>query len=173
MNKTLIALSLATLLTTPVLANEAGWYVGGDITSTKFKVEGESERKTGLGFFAGYALNQHIAFEGQVRRLGTWKEDGVELSANSISLSLLAKAPVSDSVALFGRIGFARNSLDLRDGNFSASVDDNKALFGVGADFALNKSLNLRAEYVNLGSNKIDIVSIKVQQFNIGLSYRF
>jgi OOP family OmpA-OmpF porin len=172
MKKTLICMSLA-LLGAQAMAADAGWYVGGDLTSTKFKADGESERKTGIGAFGGYALNKHIAFEAQARVLGSWDVDGVDVSANSLSLSMLAKAPVAEQFVLFGRIGFARNSIDARQGGFSASAHESKALIGIGAEYLINKNMSVRGEFVNLGNNKINDFSVKIQQFSVGFAYRF
>lgn len=176
MKKTLISISLA-LLGPVAMAAQPAWYVGADLSSTKFKVEGESERKTGLGGFVGYAFNDSIALEAQARRLGSWDVEGTDVSANSLSLSLVAKTAVGQQFALYGRLGFARNSIDVSEGNFSASAHKTKALLGIGAEYQIDKQLALRGEFVNLGNNKIgsgaDGVSIKMQQFNVGLSYAF
>ena len=176
MKKT-IALTALALISTASLAADKAWYVGGDISSTQFKVEGEKERKTGFGLTVGCALNQNVAFELQARRMGKWKEDGVSLTANSLSASVLGIVPVSTEISLFARVGLSRNSLDLSEGNLTASVHKNKALIGFGADYAIDKNLGLRAEFVNLGSNKIgsgsDSVNVKMQQFNFGLNYAF
>jgi len=175
--KKMIALATLALMSTASFAADKAWYIGGDLSSTQFKVEGEKERKTGFGLTVGYTLNENIAFELQARRMGKWKEDGVALTANSLSASVLAIAPVSKEVALFARVGLSRNSLELSEGNASISVHKSKALIGFGADYAIDKNLGLRAEFVNLGSNKIgsgnDSVNIKIQQFNFGLNYAF
>jgi OOP family OmpA-OmpF porin len=176
MKKTLVCISLA-LLGAQALAADSGWYVGGDIGSSKFKAEGDTERKTGFGAFGGYSLNPNVAFEAQVRRLGSWDVEGTDVSANSLSLSVLAKAPISQQFSLYGRLGVARNSVDVSEGNYSASAHKTKALIGFGAEYLISKEFNLRAEFVNLGNNKIgsgaEAVSIKIQQFNFGLSYAF
>lgn len=176
MKKTFVCIALA-LLGGQALAADSGWYVGGDITSTKFKIEDESARKTGIGAFGGYSLNENIAFEAQVRRLGTWDVDGLDVSANSLSVSVLAKAPIGQQFTLFARLGLARNSLDISESGFSASAHKNKGLVGFGADYLIAKHFIVRGEFVNLGNNRIgsgtDSVSIKMQQFNIGFGYAF
>lgn len=176
MKKTVLGLSLA-LLGAHALAADTTWYVGGDLSSTKFKVEGESERKTGLGLFAGYALNPNVAFEAQIRRFGSWDVEGIDVSANSLSVSMIGKAPMSDAFALFARVGMARNSIDVTEGGFSASAHENKALIGVGGEYALSKNSALRVEFVNYGNNKIgsgaDQIAIKIQQYNVAFRYAF
>ncbi len=176
MKKT-IALAALALISTVSAAADKAWYLGADISSTKFEAVGESERKTGLGLSFGYVLNEHVAFEVQARRMGSWKEQGVSLTANSLSASVLGIAPIAQNFSLFARLGMARNSLDLTQGNLSASVHKNKALFGVGGSYAIDKALGLRAEYVTLGSNKIGsgstALNLKIQQVNVGMTYAF
>lgn len=174
MKKILVCVALAALGTTAMA--DTGMYVGGDLSSTKFKFPGDSEHKTGLGAHFGYALNENIAFEATVRNMGHWNINGTKYSVNSINASALFKAPMGD-FALFGRVGYARNSLDWTHGSYSASQHRNKALFGVGGEYKVAKQVTLRAEYVNLGSNKIgegsDSLDVKMAQFNFGASYHF
>lgn len=70
-----------------------------------------------------------------------------------------------------------RNTLKVSEGNLSASEHKTKALFGICGDYRVAPNLSLRAEYVNLGNNKIgdgiDSITITIQQFNIGLNYAF
>ncbi|QPF71841.1 porin family protein [Roseateles sp. DAIF2] len=159
------------------LAAGSAWYVGGDIGSSKFKVEGEKSSRTGFGGTVGYSLNENVAFEVQARRLGRWTLDGEKLSANSLSASVLGILPLSKEFSLYGRLGYARNSLDWSEGNVSVSVHKNKALIGFGGAYAIDKNWSLRAEYVNLGKNTIgsgaDRFDVKINQFNLGAVYAF
>ncbi|MEH0164924.1 outer membrane beta-barrel protein [Paucibacter sp. JuS9] len=175
--KKIVALAALAFIAAHASAADKTWYIGGDISSSQFKAEGEKERKTGFGATLGYSLNENVAFELQARRMGKWKEDGVSITANAIHASVLGIAPITKEFSLFGRLGMSRNSLDLSQGNATYSLHKSKALFGFGGDYAFDKNLSLRAEYVNLGSNKIgtgtDSVNVKIQQFNVGLNYAF
>lgn len=176
MKKALVLAALA-IAAGQVMAADNAWYVGGDIGSSKFKAEGEKSSRTGFGATVGYSLNPNVAFELQARRLGKWDADGGSLSANSLSASVLGIAPLSSQFAIYGRLGYARNSLDYSEGNVSVSVHKNKALFGFGGSYTIDKNWSLRAEYVNLGKNTIgsgaDRVEVKIQQFNVGAVYAF
>jgi len=176
MKKTMALAALA-LISTGAFAADKTWYVGGDVSSSQFKIEGEKERKTGFGLLLGYTLNENVAFEVQARRMGKWKDGSASLTANSLSASVLGIAPISKEVSLFARVGLGRNTLDYTEGNLSISVHENKALIGFGVDYAFDKNLSLRGEYVNLGNNKIgsgsNQLGIKIDQFNIGLNYAF
>lgn len=76
------------------------WYVGGDISSTQFKSEGEKERKTGSGGTIAYSVNQNLAVEAQIRRLGRWNESGTHLTVNAINASVLGIVPVAEQFSL-------------------------------------------------------------------------
>ncbi|MBB5204789.1 OOP family OmpA-OmpF porin [Inhella inkyongensis] len=172
MKTTLSAIALA-LLGSTAMAADNGWYVGGDISRTKFEVSGDSVSKTGVGFFGGYRLNENVAFEGTFRRMGTFDCVADDCGAHSISASVIAGAKVADSFTLFGRVGFARNSLDVREGSTTYSEHKSKALIGLGGEFHINKHFGVRGEFVNLGKNKIDGYTFKITQFNLGMTYSF
>ncbi|MDI4632128.1 porin family protein [Pelomonas sp. V22] len=190
--KKIIALAALAFIAAHASAADKTWYIGGDVGSTQFKADGDKERKTGFGATLGYSLNENVAFELQARRLGkaslTETVGSVNytttLKANSLSVSVLGILPLNNEFSLFGRLGYARNSLDLSTkasnaaGTVSFDGHKNKALFGFGADYKINNNLSLRAEYVNLGKNKVNVGGIgelesKIQQFNVGANYAF
>ncbi len=172
--KKMIVLAALAMLTSATMAADKTWYAGLDVGSTKFKLDGDSENKTSYGATLGYQVNKNLAFEVQGHRLGKWDEDGVGLTVNSASVSGLLMQPVADTTSLYLRLGATRNTLHATANGMSASINKTKVAFGLGADFSVASSLSLRTEYVNLGKNDIgDGVSIKIQQFNVGLNYAF
>ncbi|MCV2422498.1 outer membrane beta-barrel protein [Paucibacter sp. DJ2R-2] len=172
MNKFIAAAALA-LIATTASAADSNFYVGGDIGSSKFKADGDSRSKTGFGATLGYTLNPNVAFELTARRLGSFKEDGSKLSVNALQASVLGIAPITNEFSIYGRLGMGRNSLDLSEGAVSASVHKNKALVGIGASYQVAKNVALRGEYTNLGNNKVGDTSVKMHQFNVGMTYAF
>jgi len=189
--KKVIALAALAFIAAQASAAEKTWYVGGDISSTQFKADGDKERKTGFGATLGYSLSENFAIELQARRLGSasFSEtiDSVTYStkvrANSLSASVLGIVPVNNEFSLFGRLGYSRNSLDfsVKPSNASVTINadghKNKVLYGFGGNYQFDKNLGLRLEYVNLGKNKINVAGAeaeaKIQQFNLGLNYSF
>lgn len=175
--KKIFALAALAFAASTACAADNSWYVGGDIGSTKFKAQGDSSTRTGFGATVGYQLNTNVAFEASVRRLGSWKEDGIKLSANSLQLSALGIAPLNKEFSLFARLGVSRNSLDFTFSKVDFSLHKTKAFFGLGGAYQFDKALSLRAEYVNLGNNKIsaggESAEFKIHQFNLGLNYAF
>ncbi|PND37342.1 hypothetical protein C1O66_07230 [Paucibacter aquatile] len=175
--KKIFALAALAFAATTACAADNSWYVGGDVGSTKFKGNGESDTKTGFGATVGYQLNTNVAFEASVRRLGSAKDSGVKLSVNAIQLSALGIAPINNEFSLFARLGVSRNSLDFTVNSAEVSFHKTKAFFGLGAAYQIDKALSLRAEYANLGNNKVDVAGVplesKIHQFNLGLNYAF
>ncbi|MDM4765818.1 porin family protein [Pelomonas sp. SE-A7] len=189
MIKNAIVLAALAISASQAMAAEPTWYIGGDIGRTEFKADGEKDSKTGFGFTLGYKLNENLAFELQGRRLGSATQSDVvgnityksTLRANSLSASVLGIAPLSKEFSLFGRLGYARNTLDYKVTstalNASADGHKNKALFGFGGDYQIDKNLGLRLEYVNLGKNTVKISGVelesKISQINLGLNFAF
>ena len=171
--KKIFALTVLAFAAATASAADNSWYVGGDIGSTKIKALGESVNKTGFGAVVGYQLNTNVAFELAARRLGS----ADDVSANAVQVSALGILPLSNEFSLFARLGVSRNSLDLDEGKVSYSIHKTKAFFGLGGSYQIDKALSLRAEYANLGKNKIgsgvDSVEIKIHQINVGLNYAF
>lgn len=177
-------LALAAFASLPALAddNNRGSYVGVDLGSTQFKVNGlGSERRLSLGASFGYQFNENFALENQIRRLGSWKIDsGIRANADSINLSLIGKVPLNKEFSLYGRLGVARNTVSVGYTNLSIAASQTKAVLGLGGEYRFDKNFSLRAEYANLGSTQlgdkslgVDPVKIKVQQLTVGLNYRF
>ncbi len=175
--KKIIALAALAVIASTASAADAGLYVGGDIGSTKFESGGESENKTSFGATLGYTLNDYVAFELQVRRLGEWKIEGTKVTANAVQASVLGILPIANGFSAYGRLGYGRNSLDVTYNKTDVSVNNNEFLVGVGAAYHFTKNLSARAEYSYLGENKIgsgkDEFKVKISQFNLGVNYAF
>ncbi|RQO63295.1 hypothetical protein DBR47_01755 [Paucibacter sp. KBW04] len=175
--KKIFAAAALSLIAASASAAGNGWYVGADVGSTKFKNEGETITKTGFGALVGYSLSENVAFEATVRRLGSWDVDSVDTSANALQVSVLGILPLGNGFSLYGRLGASRNSLDASYQNVTASVSSTEAVFGLGAAYQINNNFSVRAEYADLGNNKIEAgnfsTKVKINQFNVGLNYAF
>lgn len=190
MKKNIILAALA-IASAHACAADKTWYVGGDISSTQLKDQDDKQRKTGFGATLGYSLSENFAVELQARRLGVTSSTDTfasvtyqaKVRTHSLSASVLGILPLNNEFSLFGRVGYARNTLHVavKSSDASANIDErghsNKALFGFGGNYQFDKHLGLRLEYVNLGKNKVtlsgDPVQAKIQQFNLGLNYSF
>jgi len=175
MKKTMAFAALA-LVAASSFAAPTGWYVGGDVGTTKFEADGK-ESKTGFGITAGYQFNSNAAVEIQARRLGSWDEDGLSVKANAVQASVLGFAPISDTFAFYIRLGYGRNSLEFSESGLDLSLKKSTGFIGIGGSYQIDKNLSARLEYSDLGKNSFELgsatASVKMKQFNVGLNYAF
>jgi OmpA-OmpF porin, OOP family len=152
MKKQFLVLGLLAAMTAPAFAE--GAYVFGDLgQSTLNASDSESGWKlskddTTVGIGAGYSINKNFAVELGYRDYGSVTFfDDVKLEGTAIQASAIGKLPVSDVVDVYGRLGLARVTYEASGGGESGSDTKTKALFGVGASYALSDKFSLRAEY--------------------------
>nr|WP_316644084.1 outer membrane beta-barrel protein [uncultured Roseateles sp.] len=147
--KKIIVLALAAACAAPVLA--ADFYVGADVGRNRFDDEGLKLNKTGASVFGGYVVNDNIAIEAGYRRLvngtATFGATKVDIDAHALQLSGVFSTPVATNLSLFGRLGI--NSLKVKaSSNIGGGSDSQtKALFGVGARYAVSPQVGLRVEF--------------------------
>jgi len=179
MKKHFLVLSLLAAVSTS--ASAEGVYVFGDIGQSKFSGD-LSETDTAYAVGLGYKINPTFSFE-----LGYHDLGGVSLSetiqdvdvkgsvdASAVQLSATAAFPLSDAFSVYGRLGYAKITLDAKatasymgqSYTESASDSENKAVYGLGLGYKINEKVSLRAEYQKFGDT--DISSITA-----GISYTF
>ncbi len=135
-----------------------GMYIGGSIGSTKITEVGT---KAGFGGYLGYNINPMFAVELGVASMGTYTFSGVDVDTSNLNVSLVASAPVTPEVNVFGRVGYGQ--LKVAVGGLSATA--NEALFGAGVRYNLNQNLAIRAEYTRFASD--------TGTFAVGAQYSF
>jgi OmpA-OmpF porin, OOP family len=175
MKKQLVALGLFSLMSLPVIASD--FYVVGDIGSVKWSGGGDSESKTTYLIGGGYKFNEIMSVELSYRDMGKVSEsdgsDKFSLAFTAIQLSAVASYAINDTTALYGRLGMAQITADasVRVGGFSGSDTDskNKALFGLGARFAISENAGVRLEYSQYGKYE----DLKLSPATIGFDYHF
>lgn len=180
MNKRFSALVLVAALSAPALANDL--YIGADIGRSSLEEDigdgySVSKSATTYALFGGLQLNKNIALEVAYRDLGEVKAsvDGfnVKISAHALQASVLGSLPVSNEFSLFGRLGLANINAEtqVRGFAYSESEEDSetKPFFGVGARYAVNKQLGIRAEY----NQYADIEDVTISTMTVGVDYRF
>lgn len=151
--------------TDPTLYGEIGYSsvsvsIKDGTDSTKFK----PDLLTGV---IGYRLNPNLSVEAL---LGFGVGDsGVKFNGSSVpakgelgtsyGVFLRPSAPVSESVELFGRVGFVRSTLKLSTAGLSLSDSDTGFAYGIGANVHLSQRSYLQANwtsYYNKGGTKLE-----------------
>jgi OOP family OmpA-OmpF porin len=159
--KIAVAAVLATLAASSFAATP-GVYAGVDVGSTK--LDGES-RENSYGAYVGYNFHPNFAVEAGYRRLGTWKESGVDVDFDQVALSLIGKVPVSPQLHVYGRLGYNRLEGSAHAGGVTVSDNTSKVLYGVGAGYDFGNNISARLEFQKPTSDS--------SNFSVGLSYAF
>ena len=141
-----IALAAMLLLANAAMAADSGAYIGAslgisdtpaqclnDLTG-KRTCEGNVMAARG---FLGYSLNDRLAIEAAL--LGVAASS--DANAGALDLSALTSMPLSDRVALFGRLGVVGDS------------NRGDVTYGVGLRFDLESKASLRLEWQHFGSD--------------------
>lgn len=141
-----LAILLATAM--PALASEPGPFIGLDYGHTS--IADSDFGGNGFGAYAGYRLNESLAFEVGYRHLlddaisafGTT----VHLKATAVQASVIGYLPLGHDFTLMGRLGYNRLKAKASGAGGSASESEGRALFGIGVEYAVSPSIALRLE---------------------------
>jgi OOP family OmpA-OmpF porin len=170
-------MAIGVVLATPAFSQ---WYAGGSVGQTRFdpkrsdwQAPGTSTsfdmHDTGWKLFGGYGFANYFGVEAAYVDLGRYSatvvppvaaDTGVaHVKVQSWDLFLTGKLPVAANFSLTGKAGLAYNRARM---NFSSSggtflagdsgTDNHTSwAYGLGASYAINKAVALRAEYEYFG----------------------
>lgn len=180
MKKNILAsLVLSTLIASPVFAE--GFYIGADVGSSKASVDYQgfdsSKNDVAWGIHGGYKFSPYIATEIGYRDFGKFEDNSyttkLSLEAQSVQASVIGSYPFTEAFSAYGRLGIASVKVTAKATNGYRSAQDDKtetkALFGIGAQYALNKNFSLRTEYTQYA----EFDDIKFSSFTVGANYSF
>lgn len=191
MLKKCLGLAIITAFTTPALAADSPFYVGGQIGAAKLKETesgfSDSFDFTTLSALGGYNFNQYFAAEvrlgsgvkGESYREGSYSE---KLSIEQQNLILLkGTVPVNDIFSLYGVAGFGSVKFKYTEKassyNFSETDTVDGFSWGVGAKFNINSNWAASLEYLQLPEEKLRdgayTLKFKTNSVNLGVIYQF
>ena len=145
-----------------------GFYALGDVGQGKVSADFDnnftySKTETSYSLGVGYDFNQTFGAELGYRNFGTSERRDsfmgtdykYETESSAFTLSGIAKLPVSDKVNVYGRLGVGKIvmddtvnwSADGDTGHDSSSDSTYRVFGGIGASYAINEQISLRAEY--------------------------
>ena len=131
---TLGLLTLAVITSPLALAQDSGWYAGGNVgrgaaTIDEARITSgllgaglttnaivNRDRDNGYKIFGGYRLNPNLAIEGGLYNLGTYGFTATtspagtlngEIKLRGVNLDLVGTLPISEKFSVFGRVGAA------------------------------------------------------------------
>lgn len=142
-------------------ATESPWYgeIGYTAIEAKESLAGMSAKyePSLLTGVVGYRFTPNVSLEGMVGfGMGDdeVKLDGVGTGlkgklGTSFGVFVRPSVQVSDSVELFGRLGFVRSEVKFSAPGFSQTGSDTSLAYGFGANFHLSKSSYLQANWTS------------------------
>lgn len=152
-------------------ATFAGGYIGGSVGMSD--ASDGFDDGTSFALTAGYEINPNFALEASYVDLGDMEDDIAPvwtISADGFNFSAIAKAPVAESVELFGKVGlFVWDATVEEDGYGELGSEDGTDIslgFGVAAEVMPN--LSVVAEY-----QRFKIEDGDVNNYSIGAKYKF
>jgi OOP family OmpA-OmpF porin len=181
----LLAAGLALMATAATADDLKGLYAGIGIGSTSVDGAGPvDDSDTSFKIFGGYAFNRFLALELSYLDGGTAKESADllfpgmprlsifdEVENKIVNLSVLGNLPLTQSLSLFGKLGYAyidtesKTSVFQGSASFIISLDDNERKelsYGVGATYSFSRSFQLRAEYEGFDVSRSGLSAISL-----------
>ena len=183
MHKRLGLSALATLALSVAMTAQAdvapGFYVGAGFGTTEISEESiedftADDSDTGLKVFGGYSFNEYFAIEASYFDFGEASgtiEDpflgdfDFAVGITGINAAAVARIPVAEMFALFGKVGFASYDLEfdvsLGDISGSDSESETDMVYGGGAALSFG-AFEVRAEYevLNVEDGDVNMISL-------------
>lgn len=185
MKRTAIALALS-LAAGAAAAQEAGFYLGASVGTSKISSGGCDEGPLPAGIscddtantykvFGGYQFNPNLALEaGYTDKLGRLELAGfgqtVEASARAFELVLVPALPLNEHFSIYAKLGVYAATSEVR----TTEESNTGGTLGLGVAWHINKSFTARADwqrYAKVGGDTIGEADFDT--FNIGILYRF
>lgn len=154
----------------------AGWYLGGgvgqfnaqvdDIDDVDATVDEWDEDDTAYKFFAGYRMNNFLAFELDYINLG--EPSGavvpgvnVDASVDGFAPYVVATIPLGNWFEVYGRLGYFFYDATLGiedevDGRVEFDEESEDLVYGAGIGANIGEKLNLRFEYERFDLQGVD-----------------
>jgi OOP family OmpA-OmpF porin len=179
---------LALMLAVPAAAQESGTYLGAGfgqgsvqdwdssvIDDGSFASIDAEDSDTGFRLFGGIEFSPNFALEAAYVDLGEATADGdsngccfwapgpvtASIAVSGFDVGLLGKLPVSETFAVYGRLGLLLWDADITLGDssllLSGSDDGNDIFIGFGAEIAAGGSLVVRGDFLRYAVDDVDI----------------
>jgi OmpA-OmpF porin, OOP family len=153
-----------------------GFYAGAGIGQATVKVDDSAfdDSDTAFKVFGGYNFNNNFAAEvtyfdggapGESFDLGGGDTGRVEAAFTGLNLSVIGRIPVSESFAVFAKVGYSSYDVKVKASAFgfsdSASDSENDLSYGAGAAFTFGQ-FDVRGEYeaINVDGGDFNILSL-------------
>lgn len=174
------ALGMALLAPAGVLAQDAGFYLGGAFGQAKLKewcrvgpgdvLTACEDTDTGWKLFGGYRFNRYLAVEATYVNWGevTGTVNGIAVSAEQTSMGIAAvgSLELGPQFSVFGKAGFLMTEQDIKRTTGTAEGEETEFHYGLGVRFRFTPNWAARGEWERTEK-------LKVEMLSIGAEYRF
>lgn len=186
MKKIAAALLLSSVVITPAFAAGNGLYAGVTLGSARVSVPsaaGASTKSsdTVYGGLVGYQFTPNWAAEAEYTGAGKFATTTGSGKADALGVTLVGTAPLSDSVSVYGKLGFAQVSGKSATGTgvggaALSNANRTAATYGLGVSFNVAQNVDIRAGWDRFGA-AVNVGGVK-QNYNanvytVGAVYRF
>ncbi|HIN74948.1 MAG TPA: porin family protein [Rhodospirillales bacterium] len=172
LNKAIIGGAIFSLSTVVCAQN----YVGIGLGKVDIDEEG-FDNPRGFEMFVGHDYSENISLEGSYVDFGDAKDNIAPvwtISGDSLSLAVLAKAPISEELTVFAKVGMHFWDAQLDEAGFGTLLSDDGSdlLFGFGADYKANDSVSVGARYTRYNFDFDSETSSDVSIFSVNVAFR-
>src|SRR5689334_13665712 len=159
---------------------QPGFYAGVGFGTTTidddgFDGAGIDDSDTGFKFFGGYSLNENFAIEAAYFDFGKasgrfddpfFGSASFDVGVSGLSASVIGRLPVTQTVALYGKVGFASYDVDasvnIAGMGGSGSQSETDMIYGIGGSLSFAQRFEARVEYeaLDLDGGDASMISI-------------
>ena len=157
------------------LRSTASFHLGVGVGSMKTDIPGVSGRSVAWSLFAGTEINRFLAAEVAYTNLGTTDLGGsAYLKGTSYSLNLVGKIPVTKSVSMFAKFGFANTGVFVEtNGTAGTTFSQAAPTIGLGVQAAVSKKADVRIAYDNYKFTTDNSTTNNADITSVSLIYKF
>lgn len=152
--------------------DDSGFYVGGSYGLVSLEGDNFDDDDNAPKLFAGFQILPFLGIEAAYHDFGEYENPAFQAEIESYSLSVVGRLPLSNSFAVFGRLGPMWSETELRSGPFVADSDTEEVLLGAGMEFELADNVDLRLSYdwVDQDLDASDLEGVGTGDFNSDLN---
>lgn len=128
----------------------AKFYLGAGLGSMKTDIPGVSGSALSWSLLAGTAINRNLAIEVAYTNLGSTDLGASYLKGAAYSLSLFGNIPVTQSISMFAKFGFANTGVYVETSGASGTTYSTASpTIGLGVQVNVSKKADVRIAYDN------------------------
>lgn len=143
-------LAVASSATLADQREDSGLYIGGAYGAYSVDDSDFNDDDTAPQIFAGVQFNPYVGVEAAYLDFGSSGNELLESETEGYSLALTGRLPLTQSVAVYGKIGQFWWDSELRSTGFQEAFDGQEPTWGGGLSFQVAPNLDFRLAYDRL-----------------------